>query len=441
MRMTLPIKYLSVLLLFAYFSVGRAAQFIVDTLNDQVDTQLGDGLCTTVTGHCSLRAAIQESNVIQGPDDITLLPGTYLIDLVGLMEDSSTTGDFDILDNLSIIGAGIKQTVIDAQQNDRIFHLIDATLNLSHLTVINGQATDGGAINLTTDSELNLLQVALQNNHANNGGAIQNQGKITGNQVFFEANKATSLGSAINNLVASDNLVADTELQLTQCLFKDNQSDISTIISTHFGPNNELRIRNTLDQCSLVQNTSRFGIILNNAGATTTIINSTLSGNHADGVLFNDGFSEFIILNSTLTDNEASGVVDVHNNEQFVTISNSVLSGNRGFHARPNCSGKMNSEGGNYFGDLTGCEPTMHDSDTAGPDDAGLSPLFIGPHAWQHAYLPLKNSNLLDAGIKTFCSGVDLLGKQRPQDSDFDGMAVCTTGSSEIGDVIYFDGF
>jgi CSLREA domain-containing protein len=53
------------------------ATFVVNSAGDQVDSKIGDGICKTSAGTCTLRAAIYEANSHAGPDTIAFnIPGT-----------------------------------------------------------------------------------------------------------------------------------------------------------------------------------------------------------------------------------------------------------------------------------------------------------------------------------------------------------------------------
>jgi CSLREA domain-containing protein len=54
-----------------------AATITVDSTADAIDANLGDGICATSTGACTLRAALQEANARTGPDIISVPPGIY----------------------------------------------------------------------------------------------------------------------------------------------------------------------------------------------------------------------------------------------------------------------------------------------------------------------------------------------------------------------------
>jgi hypothetical protein len=51
----------------------HAATFTVNDTADAIDAVSGDGVCNTTDGVCTLRAAIQETNTLAGPDTIIVL--------------------------------------------------------------------------------------------------------------------------------------------------------------------------------------------------------------------------------------------------------------------------------------------------------------------------------------------------------------------------------
>ncbi|HYJ08041.1 MAG TPA: CSLREA domain-containing protein, partial [Polyangiaceae bacterium] len=58
---------------------ASAVTFTVNTEVDGPDDNPGDGLCATSSGACTLRAAIEETNVLIGPDTVDLPAGQYLV--------------------------------------------------------------------------------------------------------------------------------------------------------------------------------------------------------------------------------------------------------------------------------------------------------------------------------------------------------------------------
>ncbi|MCB1629990.1 MAG: hypothetical protein KDI48_19840, partial [Xanthomonadales bacterium] len=173
-----------------------AASFTVDRLDDAVDQSPGDGQCLSVTGGCTLRAAVQECNALAGADEIILGAGTHILSLVGTDEDMGASGDLDITDALSISGVGTAATLIDASALDRVLDLLpgvpDYHVSLQDLTLRNGRLeliafSDGGAgMRVGAGVQLQLDRVDIRDNTAPNqidAIGLSNRGCVTGNRV------------------------------------------------------------------------------------------------------------------------------------------------------------------------------------------------------------------------------------------------------------------
>lgn len=93
---------------------AQAATFNVNSTADEPDLT-PDGICATAQGECTLRAAIQESNALAGPDTINLPAGLFLLDQAGI-DDLAAVGDLDVTDTVEVVGAGPDQTDIEATQ-------------------------------------------------------------------------------------------------------------------------------------------------------------------------------------------------------------------------------------------------------------------------------------------------------------------------------------
>src|SRR5271157_5577787 len=101
-------------------STAHAAVFTVNDTTDAVDVNPGDGICATAAGTCSLRAAVQETNALPGPDTIVVPAGTYALTIPGVDEEAAATGDLDVTDVLVIQGAGAT-TIVDGGGLYRLF--------------------------------------------------------------------------------------------------------------------------------------------------------------------------------------------------------------------------------------------------------------------------------------------------------------------------------
>ena len=156
---------LIVIFLSGFFYDFFGQNFIVNTTIDIVDAIPGDGFCDDGSGNCSLRAAIQESNAIGGTHIITLPTGIYVLSIVGVNEDTCSTGDLDILTTITINGVNPSGTVISGDSLDRVFHVLSTgTLNLNLLSVTEGYVNIGHGGGILNHGTLNLNNVHINNN-------------------------------------------------------------------------------------------------------------------------------------------------------------------------------------------------------------------------------------------------------------------------------------
>jgi hypothetical protein len=139
----------------------------------------GNGVCATSAAACTLRAAIQEANALDGADTITLPAGTYVLTLAGASDDLSATGDLDVFSDVTVHGAGASTTIIDGNASDRVFNVLGLSrLTLDDATVRNGLAVGpdpgvfdaGGGILVQPGSTLALARVVVRNNNGVNAG-------------------------------------------------------------------------------------------------------------------------------------------------------------------------------------------------------------------------------------------------------------------------------
>ena len=163
MRSALTVFLLVALLTAAALPAQQT--FTVNVTYDAPDINPGDGDCNDGTGNCTLRAAVMEANAQSGDDVIMLPAGTYPITVPGANEQSALTGDLDVRDTtgtLTILGAGVSTTIIDASGlGDRIFDVWDgATLVAEDLTITGGLNTgleEGGGV-LVRNGDLALTR-------------------------------------------------------------------------------------------------------------------------------------------------------------------------------------------------------------------------------------------------------------------------------------------
>src|SRR5918997_6918293 len=170
---------------------ARAAGFplVVNDTADRPDVSVGNGVCATSAGRCTLRAAIQEANALIGPDTINVPPGVYELEIPVMNEDTASTGDHDIVDSVSIVGTGPAATIIDggfplpshpveARGIDRLFEIHPSAGNVTFrsLTIREGYSEDGGGgIQNWSPGLLTLENVHVLDNLAGKaGGGLNN---------------------------------------------------------------------------------------------------------------------------------------------------------------------------------------------------------------------------------------------------------------------------
>ncbi len=161
-------------ILFQCFFI-HAQDFTVNSTNDAIDTNPGDGICDDGTGNCTLRAAIIESNALGGAHTITLPAGTYALTIPGSQENASLTGDLDISSDISIVGASPQLTFIDADSMDRVFHILNGTMvAVTMVTIREGYVLPGNGGGILNEADLTISYSIIENCHAalNQGATI-----------------------------------------------------------------------------------------------------------------------------------------------------------------------------------------------------------------------------------------------------------------------------
>jgi CSLREA domain-containing protein len=458
-----------VALLATSVSPARAdTTLVVTTTIDGVDNNPGDGVCETApsNGTCTLRAAIQEANVLEGMDTIQLPAGTYGLSLPAIEPDMAG-GDLDITSPLTLTGTGPSSTIIDANGIDRVLQIqargnvVIIGVTLQHGVTTNG---DGAGIHIGR-GHVELHDSVVTNNQnlspyyqSNGGGGINNFGRLELFNTTVSNNYSSSRGGGIVNAerlrMVNSTLSGNTASMYGGGLY--NVGTIATLRNTTVRENNAALegggIMNhyetpTLEiiKSTIVGNTAnKGGGLINYANATLT--NVTVSGNTADsygGGIYNASGqinTPFLLANTTVANNEAlygaGGVL--FSTTGPAVIQNSILAGNHVADGPSvDCSGTVISQGYNLIqqpadctinGDLTGVLTEV---------DPLLGPLQANDGATDtHALLP--QSPAIDAGNPSGCldaAGLlletDQRGVKRPKDGDRDGQARCDMGAYE----------
>ncbi|MEX1253946.1 MAG: choice-of-anchor Q domain-containing protein [Dehalococcoidia bacterium] len=404
-------------------------------------------------GDCSLREASQALSggavdACPAGNAINIPAGTYVL----------TMGQIDIFYNGSITGAGAGSTIIDGNEDDRVFYLSSKggpiTVTMTGLTVQNGFAeeSDGGGIYVEPDVTLTLNDSVVQNNTAEDdgGGIVLFDGTVTLNNTTVSGNFGEDGGGVYNEgpdtLIVNDSVITDNEAEEDGGGMKNNfdagaTMSGSTVSGNHAGEDGG-GISN--DQCCGIEamvitdsvisgNTANSfgGGIENTDEGGLDLTNVTISGNSATagGGISNDFGTSAELTNVTVTDNSSESGGGIYTGDD-VTLANTIVAAN----SPENCLVDLKPTG-----DLTSLGHNLEDTDTcnltATGDQPNTDPVLgaladNGGPTQTHALV--GGSSAIDTADDGACPDADQRGVARPQDGDDDGTAVCDIGAFEL---------
>ncbi len=307
-------------------NVSATSALIVDTTNDVVDgstTSIANLLASKgADGKISLREAIIATNNTAGQDTIFLPAGTYALTRTGASENLASTGDLDILQSLSLIGAGASSTTVNATGlNDRVFEVsgTGTSAYLSGITVTGGTISNGSGILTNSNTSLTLWDSVIANNTTGTtGGGLYASGT-----------------TFINNVTVSGNVGAS---------------------GAGIYSNNTLVISNSTISANTASNQGG-GIWSSGANADLSLINTTISGNtsgNQGGGLYNGNLAS--LMNVTIAGNTAAqgGGINRGTGTVTTTLLNTIVAGNTATGGTgPDVSGAITSSGNNIIGNTT----------------------------------------------------------------------------------------
>jgi len=226
MKKLLPILFL----VLAFSTQVFAVDFTVNLTTDQQDANISDNVCDidlAATGlQCTLRAAVEQANALAGADTITFALATpATINL--------TIGELVVSQDVTITGPGARLLTVQrstAAPNFRVFLItsIAGTVNISGITIANGNATTGfnnigggiynqGGAQSITGRILNLTEVTVRNNSSILGGGIANRSILNVTRSTISSNTAINFGSGggIHNISPPTNVIAIANISNT----------------------------------------------------------------------------------------------------------------------------------------------------------------------------------------------------------------------------------
>ncbi len=432
-------------------SAFAAPIFNVNSTADAVDDNPGDGLCHTIAGTCTLRAAVMEANRTSGIGATINLPvGTYTLLIPAAGSDDEASGDLNLTaptsgdPHITIAGAGTATTIIDANQMDRVVRVeASRKAQFQGITLRGGYVTNGGG-GILNFGTLVLDHVSISSNSSEtDGGGIYNVGAMTLDGVTLgPQNSAAISGGGVFNLGT---------LEMERSSVIDNQGFEGGGLANEYSA--------TITNSTFSRNRSNDGGGISNEGAIT-VSSSTIANNHAQtkggGIIALATYSNFStrIFNATIAGNAAyaddgsdgdgggiyvyGGIVDVRN----TLVVGNYFSGGQG--SLEDCyttnGGTLRSLGANLVTTVgASCNFTGTGLSTLNSLDF-LGTLKDNGGTTQTIAL-LQGSNAINAGIN--CTGPD--GNPLPTDQRGFARVVgsaCDVGAYEFDpDRIFTNGF
>jgi CSLREA domain-containing protein len=381
---------------------ARAATF---TVSKTADT--ADGSCDA---DCSLREAISAANATAEADTIVVPAGTYMLSLAGAGDGLNATGDLDILEPVTISGAGASTTIIEGNGSVVMDRVVDvgatAPTTMSGVTIRNGiSPQDGGGIRAS--AALTLADVIVNGNTSTiGGGGIATGADLTMTDVSVSGNASGTGGGGI--------AVSGTTM-VTRTTFDGNEAGTG-------GGGISTSGTLTLTNATLNGNDAATGggAIATGALSTTTVNNVTISGNTADQDASGSGNGGGVSAGGTFT------------------VANTIIAGNTDASPTgeaPDCDGNVTSSGYNLIGTNEGCGFVAATGDLVGtaatPIDPMLAPLSANGGATKTMAL-LSGSPAIAAG-NAAQSGSGFPACEANDQRDFVRTGRCDIGAYEAG--------
>jgi hypothetical protein len=387
---------------------------------------------TSDSGVGSLRKAIARANRLPGPDRI-VITATGTISLVSSLPDLST--------GLAIDGPGAGRLTIDGHGLPRSTFRVypGVTVTLSNISIVGG-----GASGINNSGKLTLSQSAVRDAHrvgiANLGDATLTDSVVLHNGNGGIKNYEGTL-TVLRSTVAHNTGVGLTQSQAASAAEDASTTVRDSTVSGNRGPGYPIngggisvnRGTLTVSRSTLSGNSAfRGGAIAASSGAQITVLGSTLSGNSASGNqswgggIYNDG-GNVTVAQSTLSGNSAYAGGGIFNLGTQITLKSTIVADSVGGNCVGLFGGAAVSHGYNLADDASCNLAAASDQPNTEPL---LKPLgsYGGPTE-THALRP--TSPAVDAG-SAYNTPTDQRGL--PRTVDYPGVPKAVGGdNSDIG--------
>jgi hypothetical protein len=408
----------------------------VDSMVDEFDDDVGDNICHTATGHCTLRAAVmQAANSDAAVTDgvrIVVPAGVYTFTIPVASGGGQLQLSAPLIGNpyIEIDGAGAGVTIIDANHIDRAF-LIDRAALLSGMTIRNAYVdaalSGGGAIWNRYAVTLNAV-VLSDNATSGPGGAISNNGVLEINGSSILRNTAGNGGGGIYGAFYSDDVQGSINIYA---------STIALNTSSYGGGIFNIAPMLIANSTIAANDSTIDGGGIYNVAASDSAVNvynTTIAFNDADHARETGGAGGGILVNSI-----NGGVFNLYNSVVAQnTVSNTPLA--------DDCFGAVSTHARNRFGSTANCSITQVSGSYTLLSPNVLGDLQDNGGPTLTIALPL-GSNAINAGDPVNgCRDITSTAFLADQRGFPRNVGICDLGSYEYGaldpkDRVFTDGF
>lgn len=295
------------------------------------------GVCTVE--ECTLRSAVRASNNQAGTNTIILPAGVYDIVIDGISEGEAQRGDYDVRDDLVILGESFTNTIIDVNSIDRAFTvLLGADFTIDNVTLLNssnetdyafGGPEGGGLIYALRAGAVVVTNSILKDSYTSNGGAISivRSESLLIDNVQFLNNSVRLTGGAISTF--------DTPTIIDNSLFDGNYSLVSAyggaVYSTtdENGDGRDLSIYRTIFRNNFTSSSFGGAVYATNLVEVRDVIAENNHSTRGGAFHFTNSYDTVVNLsNLTIVNNTSTGSGGgLYLNGNF-HISNSTINNN-----------------------------------------------------------------------------------------------------------------
>lgn len=366
------------------------------------DAVIGTGTpasCQTEQAATNLSNAVAAGGVISfncGPDPVNIIANTNATDKTVVVNGGGL---------VTLDGENLRQLFF-------VFGTGDLTLN--NISLVDGNASQGGALYVDTHAQATVNGSYITSNSANSGGGVYNRGVLTINSTTLGSNIASGNGGGVYNNGGT--------VTITDSYLVSNQAQNGGAVYTVGG---QLTLQRSA-VCSSAISSSGGGVF---AAGPTTITNVTFSNNRAarGGGLYTA--ANTTVLNATFNENRADLGGAIYHQAAATSIKNTILTGSldtAGASPSLNCDGPtLTTQGRNIVGDNS-CAPNPSSVGDLLSTDAQLG-VWFGSPLW--GYIPTASSPALDYALE--CPATDQRGYPRPLG------AGCDVGAVERGALLF----